>query len=193
MTNIAVFASGNGSNAINIFNYFKNHSSVIFKSIYCNNPSAGIISKAKDLKIECRVFNKPEWENGTVKNELQSKNIDFIILAGFLWLVNSDIIKAYKNRIINVHPSLLPKYGGKGMYGDKVHNAVLSNNETESGITIHIVNEKYDEGKIIFQQSIKIADNDTTDSLASKIHELEYNHFPRVIEDYILNQVNHDF
>ncbi|NUM31240.1 MAG: phosphoribosylglycinamide formyltransferase [Bacteroidetes bacterium] len=187
MINIAVFASGNGSNAVNIYNFFKNHPTISFKIIYCNNPTAGIISKAKNLNIECRVFNKNEWQNGIVKTELIDKKIDFVILAGFLWLVNSDIIKAFENRILNIHPSLLPNYGGKGMYGDKVHHAVIENKENESGITIHIVNDKYDEGKIVFQDKIRVETNETIEKLAAKIHELEYKNYPKVIENYILN------
>lgn len=189
MIKIAVFASGNGSNAVNLYNYFKNHKLINIASIYCNNSNAGIINKAKDLKIECRIFNKTEWTNGKLIEELKSTEINFIVLAGFLWLVPPDLILNYKNRIINIHPSLLPKYGGKGMYGENVHKAIIENNETISGITIHVVNELYDEGKIIFQIKINLNNGETPETLAERIHELEYKYFPQVIEKYILEEI----
>ncbi|MCC6722603.1 MAG: phosphoribosylglycinamide formyltransferase [Bacteroidia bacterium] len=189
MIKIAVFASGNGSNAVNLYNYFKNHKLINIASIYCNNPNAGIINKAKDFKIECRIFSKTEWTNGKLIEELKSTEINFIVLAGFLWLVPPDLILNYKNRIINIHPSLLPKYGGKGMYGENVHKAIIENNETISGITIHVVNELYDEGKIIFQNKINLNNGETPETLAERIHELEYKYFPQVIEKYILEEI----
>lgn len=186
MINIAVFASGNGSNAINIYNYFKNHSTINFTSIYCNNQNAGIIDKSKELNINCRVFDKTDWQTEVIINELICQKIDFIILAGFLWLIPANLIKSFNNKIINIHPSLLPKYGGKGMYGENVHKAVIFNNEIESGISIHIVNEKYDEGKIIFQKKIVLNENENPETLAAKIHKLEHLYFPEIIEKYIL-------
>ncbi|MCB9251403.1 MAG: phosphoribosylglycinamide formyltransferase [Flavobacteriales bacterium] len=187
MINIVVFASGNGSNALNIRAYFKNHSLIHFSEIYCNKENAGIVGKSKDLGIPIRVFNRQEWTDGLVLDELKNKKIEYIILAGFLWKVPTEIIDAYQNRILNIHPSLLPKYGGKGMYGEHVHEAVLKNNENESGITIHLVNDEYDKGKVLFREIIKIEPEETGASLAEKIHKLEHEHFPQVIENYILS------
>jgi len=183
---VAIFASGNGSNAINIFNYFKNHPLILVDKIYCNNLNAGIIEKSQKLGIECIIFTKQDWISGHFSDQLVNNKIDFIILAGFLWLVPIDIILTYKDRIINIHPALLPSYGGKGMYGVKVHEKVIADQQLESGITIHIVNEEYDKGKILHQQKIKLEEMETADSLALKIHSLEYSYFPKTIENYII-------
>jgi len=183
--NIAVFASGNGSNAVNIFHYFHDHDLIYFKAIYCNSPQAGIINKAADLSIPCRQFNKAEWINGVITSELELDSIDFIILAGFLWLVPADIINTFHGKILNIHPSLLPLYGGKGMYGLKVHETVIHNKEKESGITIHLVNTEYDKGEILFQKKINVDENETPLTLASKIHQLEHRYYPITIEKYI--------
>ena len=187
MKRLAVFASGNGSNALNFFSYFNNHKKIGFDRIYCNNPQAGIIQKALDVGIDCRLFNREEWLNGKISAELKERNTDFIVLAGFLWLVPVDLVNEFPNRIINIHPALLPLYGGKGMYGMNVHQQVVANGEMETGITIHLVNEEYDKGKLLFQKRFEIEPNDTAESVAQKIHHLEYKYFPSVVEKYILN------
>ena len=186
MINIAVFVSGNGSNAVNLCNYFNNRPSIIISKIYCNNPEAGIIAKSKSLKKECTIFNKKDWVSGEVAKSLKENNIDFIVLAGFLWLVPLDVILAFSSKIINIHPALLPNYGGKGMYGIKVHEKVISDHQKESGITIHLVNEEYDKGEILFQAKVNITEQETALTLASKIHDLEYLYFPKIVEKYII-------
>jgi phosphoribosylglycinamide formyltransferase-1 len=185
MTNIAIFASGSGSNAENIFNYFKNNLYIRVMLILSNKSDAFVLERAKKLGVETIVFSKTDLENGNVLLLLKEKNINLIVLAGFLLKIPSSIINAFPNKIINIHPSLLPKFGGKGMYGSKVHEEVIANAEKESGITIHYVNEKYDEGGIIFQAKCSIDKNDTPETLANKIHILEYKHFPAVIDKVI--------
>lgn len=183
---LAIFASGSGSNAQRIAEYFENHSNISIDVILTNNKDAYVIERAKKLNIPYIVFNRKDfYETDTVYAELLSRNIDYIILAGFLWLVPARIIQTYNGRILNIHPALLPAYGGKGMYGEFVHKAVVANNEKCSGITIHYVNEHYDKGDIIFQAKCDVTPDDTSDSLAAKIHTLEYEHFPRVIEEVI--------
>lgn len=190
MTKIAIFASGSGSNAQRIAEYFQSHPSISVDIILTNNKEAFVIERAKKLNIPYTIFNRKDFcENGSVLAELQRRKIDFIVLAGFLWLVPSDIIKAYHGRMINVHPALLPLYGGKGMYGGFVHEAVVTNKEKFSGITIHYVNEHYDSGDIIFQARCEVSPDDTADSLATKIHTLEYEHFPKVIEEVIKKSI----
>lgn len=187
MTKIAIFASGSGSNAERIFEYFKENPALRISGIYTNNPSAGVIARAQRLGVHCRIFSRQEFSQSDVLlKELQAEGVDFIILAGFLWLIPAAYVQAFPNKIVNIHPALLPKYGGKGMYGAKVHEAVVAAGEKESGITIHFVNEHYDEGQIIFQASCVLDENETADTLAAKIHELEYSHFPRIIEETIL-------
>lgn len=186
MIKLAVFASGSGSNAQRIAEYFNNHPSVTVDIILTNNKNAYVTERAKSLQIPCLVFNRADfYETDHVLNILKERQADILILAGFLWLVPARIIQAYNGRILNIHPALLPKYGGKGMYGDFVHRAVIANQEKCSGITIHYVNENYDEGDIIFQAKCDVDANDTSDSLAAKIHSLEYENFPRVIEEEI--------
>lgn len=189
MLKIAIFASGSGSNAENIIRYFnqKSDNHVVITSILCNNSNAGVLERAKKLNIDTIVFNKEMFQSGEILTFLQSKKVDFLILAGFLWKIPSEIIKNFENKIINIHPALLPKYGGKGMYGDNVHKSVILNNEKESGITIHYVSENYDEGEIIFQASCFIEEGDNYELLAKKVHELEYKYFPSVIESVIFN------
>lgn len=187
MTNIAIFASGSGSNAENIVNYFKENNDFSVNLILTNNSNAFVIERAKKLKITCAIFDKNELTNSPlVLNVLKEYKIDFIVLAGFLLLIPKELIINYPNKIINIHPALLPKYGGKGMYGDSVHKAVIENKERESGITIHYINEKYDEGAIIFQAKCKVEDNDTFEDVAQKVHKLEYEHFPKIIEKVLL-------
>jgi len=180
---IAIFASGSGTNAENIGRFFTHHPKAEVCLILSNKKDAGVVLRAKNLGIPCIIFNREDfYDNAKVQTDLKKYKVDFIILAGFLWLLPKELIQSYPKRIINIHPALLPKYGGKGMYGMRVHETVLANNEVESGITIHYVNEEYDSGDIIFQARCGISKNDTAEDLAEKVHALEYEHFPRVIE-----------
>lgn len=180
---IAIFASGNGSNAENIIKYFQKTEKADVVLVLTNNKKAGIIHKAKNLNVPVFEFTKQELLSEiTVLKKLQSANIDLIVLAGFLLKFPKSILNHFPNKVINIHPALLPKYGGKGMYGMHIHKAVVENKENETGITIHYVNENYDEGKIIFQAKTKVYINDTPEMVADKIHILEQNHFPKVIE-----------
>lgn len=186
MKKIAIFASGSGSNAENIINYFKNDTENVVKIVFCNKPDAYVLERAKRLSVPTFVFGREEFSHSDlVLNELKRLDIDLIVLAGFLWKVPDAIIDAYPDRVINIHPALLPSYGGKGMYGMKVHEAVIAAGEKESGITIHHVNNHYDEGAIIFQAKCEIVPGDTPESLATKVHALEYEHFPRVIKELL--------
>ena len=186
MKKIVVFASGSGSNAERITTYFSEKGSAQVSLILCNNLQAGVLERAKRLDIPSLVFNRQAfYKTNVVLDVLKTQQPDLIVLAGFLWKVPENLITAYPNRIHNIHPSLLPKYGGKGMYGARVHQAVVANSETESGITIHYVNEHYDEGNILFQAKTQVLPTDTADSLAEKIHLLEYEHFPKVIEKWL--------
>jgi phosphoribosylglycinamide formyltransferase-1 len=179
---IAIFASGSGSNAERIISYFADNKNVDFPFIISNKPDAYVHERAKKLKISSYTFNKFSFENGDVLDLLYKSEVDYIILAGFLLKIPENLLKAYPDKIVNIHPALLPKYGGKGMYGMHVHNAVVESREKESGITIHYVNEYYDEGRIIFQAKCEIISSDTPQDVAEKIHALEYEYFPRVIE-----------
>jgi phosphoribosylglycinamide formyltransferase-1 len=183
MSKIAIFASGSGTNVENLVKNFAN-SEIQVVRIYCNNPKAGVIDRAKRLAVPCTVFSKEDW-NSAVCDQLRAEGVEYIILAGFLLLLPSTIIKEYNNKIINIHPSLLPKYGGKGMYGSRVHEAVIAAKEKESGITIHLVNEEYDKGEPLFQAKCPVLPTDTPDMLAARVHELEYKYFPQVVEQYI--------
>lgn len=186
MTRIAIFASGSGSNAENIANYFSNNANVDVSLILTNNPNAFVLERAKRLGIKSHIFDKNDFsKNDSILHFLSKNDINLIVLAGFLLKIPENLITSFPNKIINIHPALLPKYGGKGMYGDKVHESVIEANEKESGITIHYVNENYDEGEIIFQAKCQINDTDTANDLAKKIHELEYENFPKVIENVI--------
>jgi len=178
---IALFASGSGSNAQNIIEYFSENELVEVDSVWTNNPNAYALERAKKFGIETFVFTKDEFRNSNfVVETLKKRNIDLVILAGFLWLIPANLIQNF--RIINIHPALLPKYGGKGMYGLNVHRAVVENNDSESGISIHFVNEKYDDGEIIFQAKCTVLSTDSPEDVAIKVHELEYKYFPEVIE-----------
>ncbi|MFJ1472639.1 phosphoribosylglycinamide formyltransferase [Capnocytophaga cynodegmi] len=182
MKKIIIFASGSGSNAERIATFFKDDKNIQVSLILSNNPKAGVLERAKRLQIPSIVFDRQAfYHSEIVLDIIQSQNPDLIILAGFLWKFPENIIKNFPNKIINIHPSLLPKYGGKGMYGGFVHQSVIENREPESGITIHYVNENYDEGTIIFQTQTEVSANDTPETLAEKIHQLEYEHFPKVI------------
>lgn len=182
--NIAILASGSGTNAENIGNYFSKHDRIQVSHILSNKKDAYVHERAKKLRIPSSTFSKQEFKNDAFLDQLQS--IDYVILAGFLWLIPAYLIKAFPNKIINIHPALLPKYGGKGMYGHHVHKAIIDAKEIESGITIHLVNEEYDKGKILFQAKCKVTEDDSPDSLAQKIHALEHKYFPKIIEEYIL-------
>jgi phosphoribosylglycinamide formyltransferase-1 len=186
---IAIFASGNGSNVEAIVNYFSNHSLIEVVLILSNNKNAFVLERAKQLKIESYVFSKPElYDSDNLIEFLKLRNINFIVLAGFLWLIPNSLLTSFNRRIINIHPSLLPKYGGKGMYGKKVHEEILKNKENITGITIHLLNEKYDEGKILFQQSVDVDINESVETLTIKIQKLEHEYYPKIIENYILHQ-----
>lgn len=183
MTKIVLFASGSGTNAENIYRYFSTHPVLQVDSVWTNNPQAGVISRMTDLGCPTFVFDKESFRSGKVLADLQALQIDAIVLAGFLWLIPSDFVQAFPRRIINIHPALLPQYGGKGMYGSHVHQAVWEQGEKETGITVHYVNEHYDEGAIIHQARVALTSNDTPETIAQKVHVLEYEHFPRVIEE----------
>lgn len=184
--NLALFASGSGSNAENIATYFKNNPGINVKIIFTNNAKAGVVKRAQNMGVDCIVFNKDDfYKTNQVVSLLEQYQVDWIILAGFLWLVPKSMIAKFPNRIINIHPALLPKYGGKGMYGNKVHEAVIANREIESGITIHTIDEVYDRGSIIFQVSCPLTPDDNAESLAKRIHQLEYKHYPKVIENLV--------
>ncbi len=184
---VAIFASGNGTNAEEIIKYFQNHESIKISLILSNNPNAFVLQRAENHRIPHFIFNRNMFYKERLIDEILSLNgINFIVLAGFMWLIPERFVKNYPNKIVNIHPALLPKYGGKGMYGSYVHEAVIKNKEKESGITIHWVNEKYDEGNIIFQAKCKLNPSDTADDVAKKVHRLEYEHYPKVIEKAIL-------
>lgn len=186
MTRIAIFASGSGTNAENIVNYFSDRKDIEIAAIVSNRKDAYVHERAKKLGIESVMFSKSEFDaTDHVINYLKEKNIDFIVLAGFLLMIPQNIIIAYPDRIVNIHPALLPKHGGKGMYGDNVHKAVIAAGDKESGITIHFVNENYDEGTVIFQASCPVLPGDGYEDVAKKVHDLEYMHFPVVIEEVI--------
>jgi phosphoribosylglycinamide formyltransferase-1 len=188
MRNIAIFASGSGTNAENIIKYFSNKNSARVCLVMSNKREAYVLKRAAAHNIKSVFFERGEFYNSErILDYLLLNKIDFIVLAGFLWLVPESILTRYEDRIVNIHPALLPRYGGKGMYGEKVHAAVINNHDDESGITIHYVNSVYDEGDIIFQARCKVEPSDTPDSLAAKVHALEYEYYPKIIEDLIIN------
>jgi len=183
---IAIFASGSGSNAQRIAEYFAGTGLPEITAIYCNNPNAYVLERAKQSGIPPVLFNRDSFYNRTsVLDDLRARETDWIVLAGFLWLIPDYILQAFPQRIINIHPALLPAYGGKGMYGMKVHQAVIESGDRQSGITIHYVNEKYDEGTIIFQAKCAVESDDTPETLAARIHLLEYQYYPAIIEQVI--------
>jgi len=184
--NIAIFASGKGTNAQKIIDHFKNSSSVKIALVISNKKGAGVLQIAEREKILSLIIEKEKFFSGnSYLDELHEKKIDFIVLAGFLWKIPEVLLKEYPKRIINIHPALLPKHGGLGMYGNKVHEAVLASKEKESGITIHYVDEHYDNGDIILQVKCAVFDDDTTESLANRIHALEHANYPVVIEELV--------
>lgn len=185
---IAIFASGTGSNAEEIFQYFRNHHSIEVVCLLCNKPDAQVLIRAQQWAIPARVFNRNEFkEPEVVLGWLADRQVTHIVLAGFLWLIPEYLIEAFPNRIVNIHPALLPKYGGKGMYGSKVHEAVKQSGDQETGITIHLVNEKYDEGQVLFQVKCAVDQFDSPEEIANKVHQLEHTSYPRVIENWIEN------
>ncbi len=185
MKKMVLFASGNGSNAEEIIKYFKNNGQGTVIAVCSNNLDAKVLERAQNHNIDTMVFSKSELNQGLVLQELKKLNPDLIVLAGFLLKFPEEIVKKFPNKIINIHPALLPKYGGKGMYGMNVHRAVLENNENETGITIHYVNEHYDEGAIIFQKKVTILDCKTPEEVAEKVHQLEHKHFPMIISEVL--------
>jgi phosphoribosylglycinamide formyltransferase-1 len=187
MRNIAILASGSGTNAENIIRYFSTKNSARVTLVLSNRREAFVLKRAAAHGVKSLFFDRNDfYSSEKIIDLLSTDSVDFIVLAGFLWLVPDNILEKFAGRIINIHPALLPGYGGKGMYGDKVHKAVIENHEPESGITIHYVNRFYDEGNIIFQAKCKVEASDTPDSLASRIHVLEYEYYPKIIEDLVL-------
>ena len=187
--NIAIFASGSGTNAENIARYFQKNENISVSFVLSNKADAFVLERAKNLNIPTVVFTKKEMEEtDEILQILKEYEVDFIVLAGFLLKIPPYLVEIFPNRIINIHPALLPKYGGKGMYGRFVHEAVVANKEKESGISIHFVNEHYDEGAIIFQAKCAVSPIETPDDVAQKIHELEYEYFPKIIEQVIVGK-----
>lgn len=183
---IAIFASGSGSNAQKIMEHFSKHPDAEVAIVLCNNPNAYVIQRADNFEIPSHIFDKFDfYQTDNIVKLLKSMEIDLIVLAGFLWLIPENLLKAFPNQIINIHPALLPKYGGKGMYGDRVHQAVLNNKESESGITIHFVNENFDEGEIIHQSRYRIDQNDDIEMIKFKGQQLEHLHYPKVVESLL--------
>ena len=183
MKNIAILASGSGTNAENIISYFADSEDVNVVLLLSNNRNAGVHERAKKLGVPSLSFSREEFSSGElVLDKLKEFRVDFIVLAGYMNKITEPLLNAFPNAIINIHPALLPKYGGKGMYGMHVHEAVVNAQETESGITIHYVNERYDDGAIIFQASCEVLPEDKPEDVANKVHALEYAHFPKVIE-----------
>jgi phosphoribosylglycinamide formyltransferase-1 len=188
-SHIAILASGNGSNAEAIIEYFKNHSAIDVSLVLSNNPKAFVLERAKKHNIPASIFTKEMFNDSTmILGWLSEKQITHIVLGGFLWLIPDYLIKAYHDKIINIHPSLLPKFGGKGMYGIKVHEAVKAARETETGITIHLVNEHYDDGEILFQGRCGVEENFSAEQIAKCVHALEYEYYPKVIEKWIMKK-----
>lgn len=180
---VAIFASGSGTNAEKIFQHFQGHPSIDIALLLSNNHKAFALQRAENYNIPTAVFNRQQlYHSNYVVDLLLASDISFVVLAGFMWLVPQNLLKAFPNKIVNIHPALLPKYGGKGMYGMHVHQAVVENGEVETGITIHFVDENYDEGDIIKQAKCEINPGETADEVAKKVHELEYEHYPSTIE-----------
>ena len=188
MKRIVIFASGSGTNAENLIKFFHNRENASVIQVLTNNPHAKVLERAKKLKVSALSFNKIAFtKTDDVLNILKSSQPDLIVLAGFLWMFPKHILNEFPNKVINVHPALLPKYGGKGMYGMNVHEAIVAKKETETGITIHYVNEHYDEGAIIFQAKCAVLKTDSAQDVANNIHKLEMEYFPKVV-DKLLNE-----
>ncbi|RZJ35110.1 MAG: phosphoribosylglycinamide formyltransferase [Flavobacterium sp.] len=185
MKKLVIFASGTGSNTEKIMAHFAGNNTIAVAAVFCNNPKAGVIEKAAKYRVPAYVFDRAEFANGRVLSSLQQVNPDLIVLAGFLWKVPAEIVEAFPYKIINIHPALLPKFGGKGMFGMNVHRAVTESGECETGITIHYVDEHYDEGDVIFQAKVDLDPNESCESVSEKVRELELAHFPKVIESLL--------
>jgi len=187
MHQIAIFASGSGSNAQRIAEYFAHHPQIKVSLVLTNNPEAGVIDRARRLGIPVIVFTRSQfYQSDAVVEQLRFFNVDFVVLAGFLWLVPQHLIAAFPNRVVNIHPALLPAYGGKGMYGMKVHEAVVAGGERATGITIHLIDQEYDKGKIVFQAQCPITPDDSPADVARKVQALEHEYFPSIIEKLVL-------
>lgn len=185
---IVIFASGGGSNAEEIIKYFKDHSSIEVVLVLSNNTEAYVVDRVRKFGVEAQVFNRQQFnEPDTLLAILEEKKVTHVVLAGFLWMIPGYLINAFPDRIINIHPALLPKFGGKGMYGMRVHEAVKKSNDKETGITIHIVNNKYDDGRILFQARCHVEANESPEQIAHKVHLLEYESYPKIIEKWIEN------
>lgn len=182
---IAILASGSGTNAQRLITHFQGRTDAEVVLVGCDDPRAGVIQRAWDLQVPCYLFSGTQLRDGTVLRELQHLQVGLVLLAGFLRLIPATMVQAFPKRIINIHPALLPKYGGKGMYGHHVHAAVIAAGESESGITIHYVNERYDEGEHLFQVKCPVLPNDTPDTLAARVHALEHEHYPQVVEQLV--------
>lgn len=182
MKKLLLFASGTGTNVDNIIRYFEHHPDIAVVGVFSNNPEARVLTIAKQHQVPSYVFSRTDLNEGVVLSKINELQPDLIVLAGFLWKMPETIVQEYPNRIVNIHPALLPKYGGKGMYGMKVHQTILENKEPVTGITIHYVNEHYDEGEFIHQQQIGIEECQTPEAIADKVHQLEQEHYPKVIE-----------
>ena len=190
MHNIAIFASGTGTNAETIINYFKDHKDIRIKLVVCNNPKGGVLDVAKKNHVPVVLISKEEFQREEVLlKELEVYNINFVVLAGFLWLIPEYLLNKFSGKIINIHPALLPKYGGKGMYGNHIHEAVKAAGEKETGITVHYVNERYDEGEAIAQIKCPLNPDDTPETIKKKVQQLEHAHYPKIIEQVL--SVNH--
>lgn len=187
---LAILASGNGTNAEAIMRYFQHHEKIRVALLLSNNPEAFALKRATKFTIPTRVFNREQFKGQEIVRWLKEEGVTHVVLAGFLWLVPPSLLHAFPNKIINIHPSLLPKHGGKGMYGDRVHEAVKDSGDKKSGITIHLVNENFDEGRIIFQAECPVEPADTPQSIAAKVHALEHLHYPRVLEEWVSDTRN---
>jgi phosphoribosylglycinamide formyltransferase 1 len=185
MLRLAILASGSGTNAQRLMEHFRGHASAEVVLVGCDRPGAGVVQRAWDAGVPAYLFNGKALKDGSLLRELKGLHIDLVVLAGFLRLVPAELVRAYPRRILNIHPALLPKYGGQGMFGDHVHRAVIAAGEVESGITIHYVDEHYDEGETIFQARCPVLPEDTSDTLAARIHALEHAHYPRVVEEVV--------
>ena len=190
MKRLSIFVSGNGTNLQRIAEYFADNKNVEIVNVVCNNPKAYSIERAKNLGIPLRMITKQDFNSEAFIKELESLDIDLIVLAGFLWKLPENLVKAFPKKIVNIPPALLPKYGGKGFYGEHVHEAVVAAKEAQSGITVHYVNELYDSGEIILQARVSLDENETPDSLAAKIHQLEQAYFPVAIEQVLFSDAH---
>lgn len=184
MIRMAILASGSGTNAQRLMEHFAGHPAVEVAIVACDRPKAGVVQRAWNRGMPCFLFPNSDLVNGTVQRELEGLGIELIVLAGFMRLLPLELVQAWPERILNIHPALLPKYGGKGMYGDRVHEAVLAAGEKESGITIHVVNERYDEGRVLFQAKCPVLPGDDVAALAQRIHALEHAHYAPAVENF---------